>query len=151
MRVSIIHKDSRYCALKFTRFWTEKNGTERYATYESYYQGDGSGDFSRNSVTKSEGVASDLPLKGPFRPFIYQPGKSYVECGPSKLVWEYKTKVGFGPPNKGRGAFGFELAPTLWIHVSQVNVLDARLIWYRDDEKRKSVVIPVEKLWEDRK
>jgi hypothetical protein len=150
-RILLVRKDTHYCAVKFTRFWTLKDEEEKYAAYEVYYQGDGSGDFSRINVKKSENIASWFPFKGPFRPFIYQPGDCYVECGPFKLVWGYKKKVGFGAPDKGRGDFGFELAPTPWTHISQVNVFDPRVMWYRDDEKRERAFIPVDKLWNVKK
>jgi hypothetical protein len=172
--ILLIRKDSHYCALKFIRYWTEidekqkeKNApyearggieaelareryTKKYAAYEVFYQGDGSGDFLRNNVVKSEHIASWLPLKGPFRPFIYQPGDSYVKCGPYRLVWRYKKRVCFIPTGKGEGDFGFELAPTPWTEISQVNVFDPRVKWYRYDEKRERVFIPIDKLWENK-
>lgn len=117
----LIRKDSHFCALKFTRVWTEQEGKEKYATYEVYHQGDGSGDFSKNNVTKSEGKASALPLRGPFRPFIYQPGDSFIKCGPFKLVWEFKKRVCLGPPDKGRGNFGFGVG--IGMGSGQVNIL----------------------------
>ena len=173
--ILLIRKDSYYCALKFTRYWTEidekekeryapyevQGGieaefakrlyTKKYAAYDVYYQGDGSADFLGSNVVRSEHIASWLPLKGPFRPFIYQPGDSYVKCGPFKLSWEYKKKVCVIPSGKGRlGDFGFELAPTPWTEISQVNVFDPRVKWYRYDEKRERVFIPIDKLWEDK-
>lgn len=149
-RILLIRKDTHYCAVRFTKFWTEKEKREKekYATYEAYYQSDGSGNFSNKNVTKIDGKASWLPFKGPFRPFIYQPGDSYIKCGPYKLVWEYKKIVGFGPPDKGRGDFGFELAPTPWRDIKEVNVFDPRVKWYKNDEKRKRIFIPIDKLWE---
>lgn len=174
-RLLLIRKGSRYCAIKFIRYWMEVDeerkkmfskdvaqGTftarmiqdatmKRYAAYEAYYQGDGSGDFSKNNVTKNEDAASALPLTGPFRPFIYQPGNSFVECGPIKLTWQYKKMVCFGPPDKGRGDFGFELAPTPWVDISQMNVSDPRIKWYRDDDKRERVYMPIDSLWVDQK
>ena len=148
-RILLIRKDSNYFAVKFIRVWTDKDEKEKYAAYEVYFQGDGSGDFSKKNITKTEEKASQLPLKGPFRPFIYQPGNSYIKCGPFKLVWEFKKRVCFSPPDKGKGEFGFELAPTPWTEISQVNVLDLRVRWYKYDENRKRVFMPIDRLWED--
>ncbi len=151
-RILLIRKDLNYCALKFTKFWTEKDGKEKFAAYEVYYQGDGSGDFSNNNnMTKSEDVASAFPVKGPFRPFIYQPGNSYIKCGSYKLTWNYKKKVGVMPPDKGLGDFGFELSPTPWTDIKEVNIKDHRVKWYRYDEKRERVFILIDKLWQDNK
>jgi hypothetical protein len=148
-RILLIRKNSFYCAIIFTRFWTEKDGKEKYAAYKVYFQEDGTGDFSNKNVALSEGVASEMPLRGPFRPFIYQPGDSYVKCGPYRLTWAFKTFVGFMPPDKELGDFGFELAPTKWTDISQVNVFDPRLKWLRYDENRKRVNITVDELWEN--
>jgi hypothetical protein len=148
-RILMIRKNSFYCAIIFTSFWTEKDGKEKYAAYKVYFQEDGTGDFSNKNVALSEGVASEMPLRGPFRPFIYQPGDSYIKCGPFRLTWAYRTFVGFMPPDKELGDFGFELAPTKWTDISQVNVFDPRLKWLRYDENRKRVNIPVDELWDN--
>jgi len=148
-KILLVRKNYHYGALKFIRFWTEKDGKEKYATYKGYYQGDGTGDFSNKNVSMSEGKASALPLWGPFRPFIYQPGNSYVKFASFRLTWAYKSFVGFMPPNKGMGDFGFEFAPTPWTDISQVNVFDPRIKWYRYDKKRKDVIIPIDQLWKD--
>ncbi len=83
---------------------TFKEASKRkYAWYETYYQGDGSGDFSNNKVKKIKGRASSLPLRGPFGPFIYQPGDSYINCAHFKLTWNYMAFVGVMPPDKAIG------------------------------------------------
>ncbi len=84
-----------------------------------------------------------------FRPFIYQPGDAYIKCGPIKLGWNYRAKVATMPPDKAAGDHGFELAPTPWTDISQVNVFDPRVKWYRYDEKRERVFIPIDKLWSE--
>lgn len=170
-RILLIRKDARYCAVKFTRCWIEideermkesaahidqggdiadmyrEAAKRKYAIYEAYYQGDGTGDFTNKNVKVSKGRASRLPLRGPFRPFIYQPGDAYVKCGPFKLNWEYKTGVTFIPSGKGMGDFSFELAPTPWNDIREVNIKDPRIKWYRYDEKRARVFIHIDRLW----
>ncbi len=170
-RMLLIRKDAHYCVLKFQNNWTEideeqkrkfepyvargiidaesaKDAYERkYSAYVVYYREDGSTDFSKNNVVKREHVASWLPLKGPFRPFIYQPGDAYVICGSFKLVWIYKAGVSFIPTGKGLGDYGIELAPTPWTDIKEVNVFDPRIKWYRYNENRKRVNIPIDKLW----
>lgn len=147
-KILLIRKSCDYCALKFMKLWTEKDGNEKYAAYRVYYQSDGTGNFSKDVIVNNN-VASELPLKGPFRPFIYQPGDSFVKCGPYKLTWNYKKKVGTMPPNKGLGDFGFELAPTPWTNIKEVNVKDPRINWYRYNNKRERIIIPIDKLWKE--
>ena len=149
-RILLIRKNSHYGAIIFTRFWTEKDGKEKYAAYKVYYQEDGTGDFSNKNVTLSEGVASELPLRGPFRPFIYQPGDSFIKCGPFRLTWAYRSFVGFMPPDKELGDFGFEFAPTPWTDVKNIAIGDPRVKWYRYDENRERVVINIDNLWGDK-
>ena len=50
-RIVLVRRGSEYCAMKFTEAW-EGKGVEspRFANYESYYQGDGTGDFSKSNV-----------------------------------------------------------------------------------------------------
>ena len=148
-RILLIRKGSDCFALKFTRLWSQKNRSERFSAYEVYHQGDGTGDFLKKNVTMTEGKTSRLPLKGPFRPYIYQPGDIFVKCGPYKLILGYKTFVGFMPPDKGLGEYGFELAPTPWTDIKEVNVNDSRVKWYRYDEKREKVFINIDKLWQN--
>lgn len=173
-RILLIRKDEYYYALKFTRNWTEADEKEKkeldehyvskgiindekaskfynkkYAAYEVYYQKDGSADFSKNNILKKENTASWFPPKGPFRPFIYNSGDVHVKCGPFKLSWEYKNIVCGVPSGKDCGEYGFELAPTPWTDIKDVNAKDPRIKWYRYDEKRERVVIPIDKLWKD--
>lgn len=56
--------------------------------------------------------------------------------------------VYYNKHDQPQGDYGIELAPTKWTDISQVDVFDPRLIWYRYDENRKDLNIPVDKLWE---
>lgn len=174
-RILLIRKDDCYCAIKFIRNWTEIDedrmklsektaaagpvskkftedaATKKYAIYESYYQGDGSGDFSKTNVIKIKETASLLPYKGSIRPFINQPGNPYVKCNSIKLTWGYKKKVYFSPPNKKGADYGFELAPTPWSDISQVNVFDPKVKWYKHEDNREWIYMPIDRLWGDQK
>ncbi len=145
-RILLMRKDSHFGAILFTRFWTEKDGKEKYAFYNAYYQEDGTGDFSNENSKSSEGIASELPLRGPFRPFIYQPGDSFIRCGFFKLTWAYRSFVGFMPPDKELGDFGYELAPTAWTEIKDVKIRDRRIKWYRFDKNREKFIISIDNL-----
>ncbi len=144
-RILMIRKDKEYCALKFTRFWTEKNDREGYATYEVYYKNDDTNDFLNKDVKYSEGKASILPPTGPIRPFLKQPGYPKVNCGPFRLHWGYGGRVAFFDNDEKE--LGIELAPTPWTSVSEINLNDPRLKWYSYDGKRRIIRIPVDQLW----
>lgn len=148
-RILLIHSNSKYCALKFTKFWTEKEEKQKFATYEVYCQGDGSGDFGSKNVKFSEGKASLLMPRG-FGHYMFQPGNPVVKCESLRLRWDYKGFVSFVKGGKPAGDYGIELAPTPWASIEEVNVLDPHLRWYRYDEGRRRVNIPIEQLWSDK-
>ena len=50
------------------------------------------------------------------------------------------------PGGGRRGDYGIELSPTKWEGIQEVNVHDPRLKWYRYDENRESVDIPLDNL-----
>lgn len=149
-RILLIRKNSKYCAVKFTRFWTEKDGKEKFATYEVYYKEDGIGDFSNKNLKVIKEKASLLPPRGPFYPLKWQPGNPEIKCRSLRLAWDYKGFVCFFERRDSPGEYGIELAPTKWADISQVNVLDTRLKWYRYDTKRKRMNIPIDQLWDDK-
>lgn len=169
-RILLIRKGTKYCAVKFTRFWVELDekrlkqysdyikdadssrhyrdlSEKKFALYTSFYQDDGTGDFANKNVQVIQGKASWFPLEGSSRFFLSQPGNPYVQFGRYKLGWQYKTDVLFIPPDKGEGEYGFELAPTPWTDIKDVNVKDPRIRWYRYDERREMTFIPIDKLW----
>ncbi|GAB6270155.1 MAG: hypothetical protein STSR0002_28990 [Smithella sp.] len=147
-RFLLIRKKDEVCALKFTRFWNEKQGKEqeKYAAYISYYQNDGSGNLLSQNVKIIEGKASNLPLRGWSRLFFWQPGISYVKCGPLKFVWNYYGAVVAFEKGDSPGDHGFEFAPTPWENITEVNVSDKRIKWYRYDKDRRDIDIPIDKL-----
>ncbi len=144
------------CAIRFTEFHRGRDakpptvwhsGEETlYAEYDWYYQGDGSGDFGKANVKSGHSELVQKPLVGIGR-LAFQTGTIYVRCGPFKLRWHYPNHVGFHLSNAKDDDVGNELAPTKWIDISAVNAQDPRLKWYRFDEKRPVIYIPVDELW----
>ncbi len=147
-RILFVRKNLNYCSVKFTKYWTEKNDKEKYATYEVHYQKDGTGDFLNKNVIFSEGKASMLPPRGPFYPLKWQPGNPEVKCGSLRLLWAYKGIVCFFERGDSPGEYGIELAPTPWTNIFEVNIFDPRVRWYRYNESRTTENIPIDKLWE---
>jgi len=120
-----------------------------YATYESHYQGDGTEDFtSKNAKSSEQELHSPKPSFSLFgHPFAFGI-REEVKCGPIKLWWVGAGTVCFFGRSQRQGDYGIEFAPTKWTDLSQVNVSDPRLKWYRYDASRKDIEIPVNQLWE---
>lgn len=150
-RFLLIRRKNEICAIKFTKFWNEKKDEEieRNAAYISYYQNDGSANFLNKNVKITEDHASSLPWRVFTRLFMWQPGKTYVKCGPLKLDWVYYGGVCACEKNDIPGDYGFEFAPTPWENITEVDASDKRIKWYRYDKNRKAVDIPIDKLWEE--
>lgn len=158
-KILLVRKGSEYCAIKFTKLWSENTseistlfvaaGSDEYALYESYYQGDGTGDFSKkkNIQLKKEKL-SFLKPRGIGR-LAFSFGNREIKCGTIKLR-SISNAVSFYAASQKPGDYGIELAPTKWTDISEINVFDPRLRWYRYDENRQRVNIPVEKLWGDK-
>lgn len=144
--ILLVRRNSEYCAVKFTKFWTGKTQEDEYATYESYYQSDKTGNFESKNVQFKKGDLSRPRLRGIGR-FAFSFGKLNIHCGPVELFWSGKGWVYFFNSNQTQGDYGIELAPTKWADIKQVDVFDPRLRWYRYDENRKDRVIPVGQLW----
>jgi hypothetical protein len=152
-RIMLVRKGTEYCAIQFDNAWIEKSGWKsgwKRATYESYYQGDGTGDFSKENVhlRKGEVHLSEGHWIGGGH-YIHFWRNEDIRCGPIKLCWAYKTNICFSSDSQEQRDYGIELAPTKWADISKVNVFDQRLKWYRYDEKRQREFIPIDQLWKD--
>lgn len=148
-KIVLVRKGKEYCAVKFTEFWTGKTEKDMFARYESYYQRDGSENFtSKNIEFRTEELAFPKP-RGIGR-LVFSFGNRDIKCGPIRLWWAGKGTVYFFGRNQAQGDYGIELAPTKWTNISQVNIFDSLLKWYRYDEKRKRRNIQLDQLWDDK-
>ena len=148
--ILLARKDSDYCAIKFLKIWTGKTDEDWFASYEFYCQDDGTGDFSKENVKVTRGEFSSPRLRG-FGRFAFEFGsKTDIRCGNLRLTWSTETKVPFYDLTKDKGFDEVELAPTIWTDVSQVNVFDPRITWYRyKGVPHKTIRIPLDKLWKE--
>lgn len=149
-KILLVRRHSEYCAIKFTRFWTGKTEEDYFAIYESHCQSDKSGDFSKKNIHfKREKLSFPKP-RGIGR-LAFSHGNKEIKCGSFRLFWAGKGSVHFFGEDQKDGDYGIELAPTKWTNISEVNVFDPRLKWYRYDENRKRINIPADQLWKDNK
>jgi hypothetical protein len=140
-KILLARKSLEYCALKFTNTWLGETKYDHYTSYEFYYQGDGSGDFSRANVKSGKGELFFPRVRSWMGMIPYIKGaRDTFECGGMKFKWFYIASIGF------RDA---ELAPTPWTSITEVNVHDPRIRWYRNDRNRKRITVHIDRLWDD--
>jgi hypothetical protein len=146
-KLLLVRKDNNYAAVKLIESRAAKRGAEEFARYKCFYQGDGSADFSKPNVQVSEGELSQSKPFGIGR-FAFDFGNKDIRCGPIRLGWSGKGWVYFYSTKQEQGDYGVQLAPTNWNDISELNVFDPRLKWYKYDPKRTTVNIPLDQLWE---
>ena len=146
--------DKGLCALRFVEYHRGQDakppsvfnsGDEsHFAQYEWFFQGDGSGDLGKQNVKTGKGRASVGALKGVGR-LASQSGDPYVKCGPFIAYWLPPTSVSFsGGISCSRARY--QLAPTKWQDIPELNPNEPSLKWFKCDESRKSFRIPIEQL-----
>jgi len=81
--------------------------------------------------------------------FAFSFGKKDIVFGPIELLWFGEGNIHFFSSRQEEGDYGVEMAPTKWTDISQVNVFDKRLTWYRYDPKRNNIEIPIDELWSE--
>ena len=149
-RILLARKASQYCAVKFTEAWGGKTKEDFFSNYESYCQGDGTGDFTNKNVQFIKEQLVMRQIVG-FHPFYYPVSRQNkeIKCGSFRLFWHRGVVYFYYEGRQKPGDYGIEFAPTKWKDIFQVNVFDERLKWYRYDEKRMRTSIPIDQLWED--
>ena len=111
------------------------------ASYESYFQGDGSGSFHSSNVRRQTGSNELRPLKGIGR-ISFQTGNDRVRVGD----WSFRSSspgtVSMWPYRGSQKDYGYEFAPTSARDVGEIDSFDKRLHWYRFDPNSR-VAVPV--------
>lgn len=148
----LIRRDRGVCATRFTKFHRGNDAQtpsvfssgeqSQYAEYEWHYLKDQSKDFSGSEIQSGHGVASYTAPYGIGRFTIGGYGARYIQCGPYRVSWYYPTTLGFKS-----GSTVYELAPTKWKELSEIDIRDPRIKWYGYDENRPDINVPVDQLW----
>jgi len=144
-RIFLIRNGQLYGAVKLTEFGERKSKKNKYTSYISWYQDDGSGDFNKKNV-KNETRRATSKLYGIGR-LSFNFGNEEIRCGTFKLWWWGNGMVYFFERGQEFGDYGIELAPTKWMDIQEVNVFDSRLSWYKYDKKRLRKDIHIDELW----
>jgi hypothetical protein len=132
----LVRKKGQIGAIRLTSI--DSSATESYgkSTWESFFQPDSSSSLVGKGVVRQAGEINVQPLKGPGRGiYVYQPGVTDVLIG--------KWKFGFDSPSvmimsntsfwTGDSDHGYEFAPTSACNVSEIDIHDGQLRWFRFD------------------
>jgi hypothetical protein len=73
-------------------------------------------------------------------------GNSTLKCGDMRILWYYPTGVAFQGGTTPKSEF--EIAPTRWKEVTDINFDDPRLQWFKFVENKTEVtLLPIDRLW----
>jgi len=141
----LIRKNTAIGAIHLTKLIPGGTEMEGKSSFETYFQGDGTGSLTAVGVAKQTGDLDLQPLKGPGRGlWIYQPGQNLVHIGKWPFLFAAPNLMGMSPVSTfhGPGDHGYEFAPTSACNVSEINAHDKRLRWFRFDANA-SVTLPL--------
>ena len=144
-KLLLVQRDSEYCAIKFTKFWTSKTEEDLFANYELYNLGNKAGDLNKGNILVNKGELS-FPKPSGIGRFAFSFGNKEIKCGLRRLFWSGKGAVHFYGENQRQGDYGIELVPTNWGNISEINLSDSYLKWYRYDDKRNRKNIKLNEL-----
>ncbi len=132
----LVRREQAYGAIRFTAFQQGNTGGTGSATYEAYYQDDGSGSFVKPNAERYAGRLVQKPLAGIGR-LAFARGNFKLRVGRFKFEWHFRGCVSMYPYNKEEADYGYEFAPTAARAVVQLDVRDPRMRWFRYEWNRK--------------
>lgn len=137
----LIRKGKEYGAIRLLTVKPGKDPQHGTATYESYFQGDTTGSFLAVNTAKRSGELSTKPLTGIGR-LSFGGGKHKLRVGKWQFDCYFLQLMDMYPSSEEEGDHGFEFAPTSARDLSQIDVFDKQLQWFRFDANT-SITLPV--------
>ena len=131
-RFLLVRKGHALGAIRFTNGQHGESNSYGTASYESYFQGDGSGSFLASNVVKQSGEISLKPLTGIGR-LSFGGGKRRLRVGTWSFACHAPGWMNMWPFGEDERDQGFEFAPTAAQELAEIQVLDKRLQWFRYD------------------
>ncbi len=157
-RFLLASKELAVCAVRFMVFHRDHDkaqpgvfapGDEHtYAEYDRYFQGDGSGDFSKTDVTSGHGELRNTPSFGIGR-FAFKPSEIlHITCGSFRVAWGYPNALQFisYPKSDPKDESDLELAPTRFSDIGQIDFTSPKRRWYKLNDRLPPTVIPPDQL-----
>ena len=156
----LFRKDDKLCAIKFFESGEKKQEEGivlnryfyNYSKYEWYYIGRGNNNLNNEKVKYGKGKSTwyQIPLLG--TPGLFLDNFDIV-CGDLHMRRKHWLVLNFIKDDifiMTRNEIekeGFEIAPTKWKEIEEINLSDPRLKWYKADPNRELIKIPVDELW----
>jgi hypothetical protein len=131
----LVRKGREYGAVRFTDFEPGETANTGGATYESYYQSDGSGSFLTAKAHKQSGRLFEKPPSGIGR-FAFRRGHWKLPVGKWSFDYHFPGCVSMYPHNAAERDYGFEFAPTAIGAIADIDVRDQRIKWFRYELNR---------------
>jgi hypothetical protein len=133
----LIRRGKEIGAVRFIRIEQDAMNNGK-STYESYFQGDGSGSFRNSNLVKRTGEIDIKPMRG-IHAFAWQPGQN--------KLWVGKWWFGCSTPSLMNMSShfsekdeGYEFAPTSAQTVAEIDASDKRLKWFRFNPDARTIV-----------
>jgi hypothetical protein len=136
----LIRKGNLVGAVRLTQIKQDNDG-EGQSTYESYFQGDGSGSFTGANVLKHSGVITSKPVRSITHTLSWKPGQHKLWVGNWWFGCMTPTLIPMASHYSNKDE-GFEFAPTSASEISEVDAADKRLRWFRYESDNR-VKVPV--------
>jgi len=151
-RLVLVRADHSLCAVRFLEFHRGhdakpatafNSGNESLWATAEEVQIEG----SHKTVGKPEVISLERgPVVGLGR-LGFAKGNIAIRCGGASLEWTYPNNISLGSytqsPNYRKAV---EIAPSAWTEVSQMDLKDPMLQWYRYDETRHDIVLNMDNL-----
>ena len=133
--IVLIREDNKIGGFKFVYYEDKK------AEYEWYYPIKG----NETRINKGKGTVEDKfwTLLGRLS---FQSGEIDIILGPLKAEWTTNNVICFFYEDKDGNNKYIELAPTNKTRIEDIDLGDPKIKWYKYDENRKSVTIPLSDL-----
>lgn len=128
----LIRKGREIGAIRFTSIEQGDTVGVGRATYESYFQGDGSALLLAPNAIKRTGDIDLKPMKGLGRLSV-QSGKNKVQVGRWSFACAYPGRINMWPYRGEQRDYGYEFAPTSARDVAEIDISDKRIRWFRFD------------------
>ena len=135
----LVRKGSEIGAIRFTRIDLGKESGTGTATYDAYFQSDGSGMLVKANAVNRLGNITVKPLVGVGH-YSFARGERKLRIGRWSFDCDYPGRVNMWPHGKSEGDYGFEFAPTAATEVADIDANDKRLRWFRFDRNSQVVL-----------
>jgi hypothetical protein len=137
----LIRKGRNIGAVRFTSIEPSGEFGVGKASYESYFQEDGTKSFLAPGVIRQMGWIDLRPLVGIGR-LAFQLGQDRVDVGPWSFPSSYPGRLDMWPYRGDSRDYGYEFAPTSATSVTEIDATNKRLKWFRFNSEA-SMTLPL--------